>query len=131
MLVLPVHLMLALKLSKAEVIDLKSLRVACQRTCISLDPVLFPSLTVNLNLAEFKYHRIIFHIPLIEDLAARRTPISRYVQRLLVVVSTQRSPSVPKFDRKLGHNRSALRQLKNDLRPALASLINVVSATVR
>lgn len=115
----------------AEVLDLKSLRVVCQRTCISLDPVLFPSLTVNLNLAEFKYHRIIFPIPLIEDLAARRTPISRYVQRLLVVVSTQRSPSVPKFDRKLGHNRSALRQLKNDLRPALASLINVVSATVR
>ncbi|KAK0464673.1 uncharacterized protein EV420DRAFT_1057759 [Desarmillaria tabescens] len=115
----------------AEMPDLKSLRAVCLRTCISLDPVLFPSLTVHLNLAEFKYHRIIFPVPLIDNLAAHRTPIARYVQRLSVVVSTQRSPSVPKFDRKLQHNNSALGQLKNDLRPALASLINVVSATVR
>ncbi|KAK0188201.1 hypothetical protein F5146DRAFT_1208249 [Armillaria mellea] len=113
----------------AEAPDLKCLCAVCQRTCISLDPVLFPSLTINLNLAEFKYHRIIFPIPLIEDLAARRTPIARYVQRLSVVVSTQRSPSAPKFDRRLKHNISALVQLRNDLRPALASLINVVFDT--
>lgn len=115
----------------AEVPDLKSLRAVCQRTCLSLDPILFPSLNVNLNLAEFKYHRIIFPIPLIEDFAANRTPIARYVQRLSVIVSTQRSPSTPKFDRKLRHNRSAIGQLKNVLRPALSSSINVVSATVR